>query len=564
MPETDEVKRLKLRLSVADDLCEILRLGRAIERAEKPEQKQEAEPEPEWRYNPGRSTAAELASDLAYLHRQIPKAETLQELEKIGAEVAEQEEAVAQAAARENYEEWQAAPKKESDPWRPDQALRVELYRRPDLAASDVVEERAEVLRRAPEEHLAEHAAAILKEASARVGLPVSAWAEADAMKAEILNKIWRLRAPEPPDPQPPEDDEQPTGSNTDYMYAMAEKGHWNTMMDAQGCKLPGAGVPYSTCGLWRFMACQYDNYAKRISHSCGRLSCPTCVRRAGGRASVKIARRSWLWRLKVQQDTKGNKNPYPSHVIESISPSSDYWHWSHQKRARVLADCRKIAGITGGVSITHLWRFSHDGKRTPKYEPHEHIIGFGWVSPTAHDDIRQKYGISVIYKKVENGTLKTRDDVRNVAMYLLSHCAVKPKGHSYKWFGDLSYNKINTAELERYVDLEMLAEDNEIEKSKSCKECGAQLVPAKLTPEALRDRRMWPPDQDQESGCLWPSGFIACLDLKLERITCYTEDWEEETVKTKLEEDEIKRKRSIEKRAVAVARVPGQGRLGV
>ena len=516
-----------------------------------------------------------------YLHKQIAKVENLNDALKLGQEIQNQERAIAQASAVENYSDWQAAPKQESDPWRPDQALTLTLFRPLETYAADVVQEwattpsqtdRSKTRLQATEHGLTDLARIVQAEACRRAGIPVAALAEPLTSLHQIEAEILAARQPRREDADV-EDDERPPkevvdamdlaySSNTDYMYAQAERGHWASMIDIDGAKLPGAAEKYSTCGLVRFMACPYDSYAKRIRHNCGRLSCPICVRGAGAKIAAKLARRLWLYRCMIQQETKGKKNPYPSHVIESIPGNSPFWKWSKSKQNRILSDCRKIAGLSGGVSVSHLWRFTRDGKKTPRYSPHNHLLTHGWVSDTAYADILAKHGIKVLYHKVAKGTMETQDDVFRVAMYLLSHCEVKARQHSYKWFGDLSYTKINNETLEQYIDLEMAARDQEIEKSKSCRECGAEMKPARIKPECLHRHKEYPHPQDQDKGTVWPSGFIEVIDLRYTRLTCYTETWEEELVKTRKEEIELREDANRKRKQEAVAAVAGQQQL--
>lgn len=527
-----------------------------------------------------RESAADLAADLAYLLKRVEKIENVQDAEQLGREVAEQEAAVAQAAAVENYEAWQQEKKQESDPWPVANAPTVQLFTPLETCVADVLAEYAAPdaagrtgLELSP--HTLEDLAGVIQsEAARRAGLPAAAVAEPLKQRAEIMARILELKEPKREDADVEDDDRPPAPirdemdeadnftSNTDYMFGQAEAGHWASMPDIGGAKLPGAAPKYSTCGLWRFMGCPYDNWAKRLRHNCGRLSCHVCVRGAAGKIASRLARRLWLWRCMIQQETKGKTNPLPSHVIESIPGNSEFWTWSKQKQNRVLAECRQIAGLTGGVSISHLWRFSHDGKKTPRYSPHHHLLTYGWLSPTAYKDILAKFGIKVLYHKVKNGTLETQDDVFRVALYLLSHCEVKARSHAYRWYGELAYNKISNETLERYVDLEMAARDAEIEKSKSCKLCGAELKPARIVPECLDRTREYPNGQEQDKGVEWPKGFLEVIDLRTTRLTCYTETWDEEIVKTRREEIELREDAARKKKQELVAAVAGQARL--
>ncbi len=275
--------------------------------------------------------------------------------------------------------------------------------------------------------------------------------------------------------------------TNTSHIYELAKRSEWKLMLDFQGYVLPGSADAYETCGKWRFSKCREHNYGKRIVHSCNRLSCPICVQKAGQKIAKKIERRICLYGLMVQKTTNQRRNPKPSHVVESITADDIFWSYSKSKQQRILKEMRKIAGIQGGVSITHYWRFE-SGKTKPYVSIHNHLICYGWISSTAKKDIFKKFGINVVYHKPINGTLHERKNIFSVAFYLLSHCAIKNHKHSGHWFGDLSYRKVSNSYLKRFRDDDYILEDEDIEKSKSCKLCGEVLVPAKIN----KDFKNW------------------------------------------------------------------------
>jgi len=313
--------------------------------------------------------------------------------------------------------------------------------------------------------------------------------------------------------------------SNTEHLYELAKKSEWKLMMDFQGFTLPGNSDSYKTCGTWRFSVCREHSYGKRIIHSCNRLSCPTCVKKAGQRIAKKIERRIWLYGLMIQKQSNQRRNPKPSHIIESIPADDIFWKWSKSKQQRVLKEMRRIAGITGGVSITHYWRFEAQ-KKNPYVSIHNHLIAFGWVSPTAKQDVFKKFGVNVVYHKPEGGTLFNRKNVFLVTYYLLSHCAIKKDKHSGHWFGDLSYRKVKNSYLKQFRDDVYIDEDAEIEKSKSCKMCGELLVPAKLNKHFHNWQGFLPDDEDMDNGCMFPDGLLLELDFFSEKMEFYTSNY--------------------------------------
>jgi len=326
--------------------------------------------------------------------------------------------------------------------------------------------------------------------------------------------------------------------SNTTHLYEMAQNAQWRLMIDFQGYTLPGGADPHESCGTWRFSKCREHNYGKRFIHSCNRLSCPTCVKRTGQKIAKKLERRIWLYRLMMQKTTSKRQNPKPSHIVESIPADDIFWSYSKSKQQRILKEMRKIAGITGGVSVTHYWRFE-SGKLNPYVSIHNHLIAFGWVSPTAKSDIYQKFGINCVYHKVENGTLHKRENVFSVAYYLLSHCAIKNNKHSVHWFGELSYRKIKNSYLKQFRDEQYITEDADIVQSKSCDLCGELLVPARINKDFHNWQRFLPDDDEMSDGCMFPEGLLLELDFLSEKMEFYDSQYNTIHHKTKREINE-------------------------
>ena len=314
--------------------------------------------------------------------------------------------------------------------------------------------------------------------------------------------------------------------SNTQFMYELAEKATWKTMMNVGYAKLPGCADPYPVCGSWVFRRCPDHNYGKRVKYACNRLSCPACVRAAGIRIAKKIERRMFLYGLREQFLSKGSRNPKSSHVIEAIHPSDPFWDLPRHKQNMLLKKMRKIAGIKGGVEINHLWRFDEEKKHKPVYSPHNHLIVYGWISGSATGDIKEKLGVDVIYEKVD--TLYKRTDVLGVAFYALSHCTIVKNKHSVKWFGCLSYTKISNAELHKFRDQMFIDEDAAIEKSKSCGICGLGMVPARLGDDWHKWRGFMPDDQALEQGCEFAAGLLVTVRLEHgEKMVFYNPKYE-------------------------------------
>ena len=329
--------------------------------------------------------------------------------------------------------------------------------------------------------------------------------------------------------------------TSTGRMWACALIGVWKTMMDKDGWKLPATFDSYNICGKGFFKICSLDKFVKRFVYHCGRIGCEVCAKRAGARMAKKIERRIWLYGLRTRHLTKGRKNPLPSHVIEAIDPKDDFWNWKKEKQVSTLKKIRKLAGISGGAEINHLWAFDKSDLK-PFYRPHKHLIAYGWIKSNASELIKKEFGINLVYFKVRNGTLRNRVDVFAVAFYQLSHCAVKQNKHSIKWFGNLSYNKISNKTLEQYKDEEYRLQDEEIEKTKCCPVCNERLIPARIN-TIFKNWRHWiPPISTLEEGCVFDSGLFVSVDfIDGEKIPYYDENYQVFYKQTNRERKEIR-----------------------
>jgi len=330
--------------------------------------------------------------------------------------------------------------------------------------------------------------------------------------------------------------------SSTQRMWACALMGVWKTMVDVDGWKLPATFNKYNICGKGFFKRCREDNFVRKYVYHCGRLGCEVCAKRAGARASKKIEKRIWLYGLRIQKISKGRRNPLPSHIIEAVDAKDDFWKLPKEKQTTLLKKIRKEVGLIGGAEINHLWAFDKSDLK-PFFRPHKHLIAYGWLRSDAHEIIKEKFGINMVYHKVAGGTLRTRLDVFAVAFYQLSHTAVKHDKHSIKWFGELSYRKISNKTLEKFKDQEYLDQDNEIEKTKSCDCCHERLIPAKID-DKLRDwRERMPPPDELEKGCVFSHGLFISVDFfKGDKMPYYNEEFEEDYKLKKSEAEELKK----------------------
>ncbi len=328
--------------------------------------------------------------------------------------------------------------------------------------------------------------------------------------------------------------------TNTGRMWQAALDGVWKTMIDVDGWKLPATFDSYNICGKGYFKICPTDGYVRRFVYHCGRMGCEKCAKRAGSRMAKKIERRIWLYGLRVRSLSDGKNNPLSSHVIEAIDPASEFWNYSKVKQTSTLKKTRKLAGITGGAEINHLWRFDKSDL-SPRYSPHKHLIAYGWIKENAYEIIQNELGLKINYIKVKNGTLKNRVDVFATAYYQLSHCAVKQNKHSIKWFGNLSYSKISNKILYKYKDEEYRQQDDDIERTKHCPICMEKLIPAKINILFDNWKRWIPPISSLDEGCTFERDVFVSVDYnKKEKIPYYDENYQVFYKQTNKEREEL------------------------
>jgi len=131
------------------------------------------------------------------------------------------------------------------------------------------------------------------------------------------------------------------------------------------------------------------------------------------------------------------------------------------------------------------------------------------------------------------------------VSYYLLSHCAIKNNKHSLRWFGELSYRKIKNSYLKQFRDEQFIEEDNDIEKSKSCKICSEKLIPAKINKKHPHWSSFIPPPNELDEGCIVSKGIFQSIDFFNEKLVFYGNSYDEIFHKTKKELELERQERS-------------------
>ena len=91
----------------------------------------------------------------------------------------------------------------------------------------------------------------------------------------------------------------------------------------------------------------------------------------------------------------------------------------------------------------------------------------------------------------------------------------------------------------------QFIDEDNEIEKSKSCKICDGRLLPAKINKKFSNWASFMPPPEDIDDGCEVVSGLFSIIDFFEEKMVFYENNHDEIYHKTRRELDEERRERN-------------------
>ena len=243
------------------------------------------------------------------------------------------------------------------------------------------------------------------------------------------------------------------------------------------GWSLVGRGESYDDCGKTLVFGClnveehTQAHLDKEVvgkvfldlrKRACLRSVCPICYEKWAGKEAHKIEYRLSQWRSSGKA----------IHLM--ISVPRGLWHVPLEDlRPRIYKVARRV-GFFGGSCIVHPFRQKCRVCHSPKdtfterclscgcsqfswvFNPHFHLIGFGWIRG---DRVKEQYEKSGWITK----NLGVRDSVFSTAHYQLSHCGTKEGKHSVTWFGRLSYNKLKVVP--------------EIVEKRTCPLCGADLV---------------------------------------------------------------------------------------
>ena len=212
--------------------------------------------------------------------------------------------------------------------------------------------------------------------------------------------------------------------------------------------KMVGTGEPVKYCGSFITEGCDNflnhpsdKNYAQHTRLTCKRAECPICWDSWLIRESSRVTER--IEKFRMLSERKGFRSCKPIHVI--VSPSKRLWNVTWTEFKKSFRKMVKRAGIIGGVSMFHAFRYNKQ-KQEWFYSPHFHMIGYGWLINTKKIS---KDGWVIINKWIR----KNSTEVYSTVAYLLSHTAIAKEIHSVTWFGDLSYRSKYALELKREIE---------------------------------------------------------------------------------------------------------------
>lgn len=203
----------------------------------------------------------------------------------------------------------------------------------------------------------------------------------------------------------------------------------------------------------WLYRACPSLKHFTRFPNSCHRRDCPTHWRdwledeaRAVGKRFERFRGLNWS---QVFQ-----------HVVVSLYNHAELPGTASQattQRKRVYS-ILKAVGVTGGAVCLHPARV-HTNAEYEDAEAeggaHWHGVVTGWIDYTKVRALSERTGAVI------KGLGNSRGTPRQIARYMLSHC-VQPvlilhiegsrkdrPAHCLTWFGELSYNKLPTHEID-------------------------------------------------------------------------------------------------------------------
>ena len=246
-----------------------------------------------------------------------------------------------------------------------------------------------------------------------------------DSVESEVLGSIREVKTAL--------DDLGDFPTKTNYQKYVDEarfSPEWKTA-EWNGFTLPGQGGHNAYCGKWVSWGCnnvdlhpKKKHYCEHSQKTCKRAKCDICLESWILRNANRATRRLWKFSKKTKLKFK--------HVV--LSPPR--FDMSYEDLNKWLKQVLKEANITTHAIIFHPFRFDQS-KMRPYASPHFHILTTNHITATKKFYPKTKWFIKNL------GELKKESDIFNCIKYLNSHCGIKPKTHSIRYFGDISYSKL-------------------------------------------------------------------------------------------------------------------------
>ena len=201
------------------------------------------------------------------------------------------------------------------------------------------------------------------------------------------------------------------------------------------GFRLPAQGIAKPYCGKWVSWGCNNINahpkkmhYCEHEVKTCKTAPCPKCVESWINRQANRSTRRA----MKFLE----NKQYSFRHVV--LSAPSEAKSMSYQQLNQWLRKVMKIANIKTAMIVFHPFRFADKSKKiNPYVSPHFHLLVYDKLLNTTEFYNKTNWLIK------NKGDLENEFDIFNCVRYMLSHAGIKPKTHTVRYTGDISYRNL-------------------------------------------------------------------------------------------------------------------------
>ena len=218
--------------------------------------------------------------------------------------------------------------------------------------------------------------------------------------------------------------------------------------------RLPGNGAPdEDKCGKFRRLkGCRHEDHkamgvpqdaAKAVPYYCYRIDCPECFEAAIRRMAGRIVERchGYLGLRRSDLYDKAARKRLPLHCTLSV-PKELYGQLETPEGLKeVNGFVRKrleAMGIEASFIFFHPFRFDKKAQGRPYYNPHFHLVAFGWVD---YGEVKRQFEKDGwIFKKIR--VMRSLEHVRSCVHYILSHVGVADGVDAYRLFGRVAYNK--------------------------------------------------------------------------------------------------------------------------